>query len=67
MISLDLTAIVAGSAYRGEFEDRLKSILQDAAASRARIILFCDELHMLSASHCQRTPRVATFPTLHPN
>jgi ATP-dependent Clp protease ATP-binding subunit ClpA len=43
----DLGALVAGSKYRGEFEERLKSVLADISAAKGEIILFIDELHNL--------------------
>ena len=45
IISLDLGALVAGAKYRGEFEERLKAVLQEIADSAGRIVLFIDELH----------------------
>ena len=47
LVSLDLAAMVAGSKFRGEFEDRLKAVLKEIEAAQGRIILFIDELHTL--------------------
>jgi ATP-dependent Clp protease ATP-binding subunit ClpB len=47
LISLDLSAMVAGSKYRGEFEDRLKAVLQEIADAAGQIIVFIDELHTI--------------------
>ena len=47
LLSLDLAALVAGSKYRGEFEDRLKALISEVTASRGGILLFIDELHNL--------------------
>ena len=47
ILMLDLSQLVAGSKYRGEFEDRLKSILKEVSDSNGEIILFIDELHTL--------------------
>ncbi len=47
IISLDLGAMIAGTKYRGEFEDRLKALLREIKRSKGRYILFIDEMHTL--------------------
>jgi ATP-dependent Clp protease ATP-binding subunit ClpB len=47
LVQLDLGALVAGSKYRGEFEDRLKAVLKEIEESNGQVILFIDELHTL--------------------
>ena len=47
LVALDLGAMVAGTKYRGEFEDRMKSVLKEIEASNGNVILFIDELHTL--------------------
>ncbi|MBP2314183.1 ATP-dependent chaperone ClpB [Azospirillum soli] len=47
LLSLDLGAMVAGAKYRGEFEERLKAVLQEIQAAAGEIIVFIDELHTL--------------------
>ena len=47
IFSLDMGALVAGAKYRGEFEERLKAVLEEVKNSDGRIILFIDELHLI--------------------
>src|SRR4051812_32849191 len=47
LVAMDLSAMVAGAKYRGEFEDRLKAFLKEIAAAEGQIVLFIDELHTL--------------------
>jgi ATP-dependent Clp protease ATP-binding subunit ClpB len=56
LISLDMGSLIAGAKYRGEFEDRLRSVLKEVTASEGQIVLFIDELHtVVGAGNSQGT------------
>jgi ATP-dependent Clp protease ATP-binding subunit ClpA len=53
LVALDVGAVVAGSTYRGEFEERLQSLLHDCEAAQGSVVLFIDEIHVLGEhSNC---------------
>jgi ATP-dependent Clp protease ATP-binding subunit ClpB len=56
VFSLDMGALVAGAKYRGEFEERLKSVLNEVKKSEGRILLFIDELHTIVGAGKPRAP-----------
>lgn len=47
VVSLDLSALLSGAMFRGQFEERLKSVLRDINEAEGNIILFIDELHTM--------------------
>ena len=61
LLSLDLGALVAGAKFRGEFEERLKSVIKEVQKSEGRIILFIDELHTIvgaGSSEGEQMPQI---------
>ena len=56
LVELDMSALVAGAKYRGEFEERLKSVLKEVGKSDGRIILFIDELHTIVGAGATEGP-----------
>ena len=58
VIALDLTAMVAGAKYRGEFEERIKAVVDEVTSRKGEIILFLDELHTLVGAGGSEGPRI---------
>ena len=50
ILSLDIGSLIAGTKFRGEFEERFKALLKELAANEGRIVLFIDELHMIAGA-----------------
>ncbi|MBI2899382.1 MAG: AAA family ATPase, partial [Planctomycetes bacterium] len=50
ILGLDVGALIAGTKFRGEFEERFKALLKEIAANEGRIVLFIDELHMIAGA-----------------
>jgi len=62
VISLDMGALVAGAKFRGDFEERLKSVLREVKDSNGRVILFIDELHLVvGAGKAEGSPDAANL------
>lgn len=66
IISLDVTALIAGTTLRGMFEDRIKAVIAEVAASRGRIILFIDEMHMIIGAGSTRDGNIDAADILKP-
>ena len=47
LMSLDISALIAGAKYKGEFEERLKAVLKEVVSAEGQIVLFIDEIHTI--------------------
>ena len=62
IFALDMTALLAGASYRGQFEERLKAVLNEIKASNGRVILFIDEIHtIVGAGKTEGSPDAANM------
>mmetsp|Transcript_34532 Transcript_34532/g.63475 ORF Transcript_34532/g.63475 Transcript_34532/m.63475 type:complete len:90 (+) Transcript_34532:306-575(+) len=52
VVSLDISSLLSGAMFRGQFEERLKSVLQDIQDLSGEVILFVDELHTIVGKYC---------------
>jgi ATP-dependent Clp protease ATP-binding subunit ClpB len=57
LVALDMGALVAGAKYRGEFEERLKSVLKEVEEADGKVILFIDEIHLVLGAGLKHIPR----------
>jgi ATP-dependent Clp protease ATP-binding subunit ClpB len=67
LIGLDLGALVAGASMRGEFEERLKAVLEEVTNSNGEIILFIDEMHTVVGAGVSRAKFTFCANALHAN
>jgi ATP-dependent Clp protease ATP-binding subunit ClpB len=68
IVSINLAALLAGTEYRGTFEERIHGIVTEAQASAGRVILFIDELHtIVGAGQARRLPTAASTPATQPD
>lgn len=61
LVALDVASVVAGSTYRGEFEERLQGLLHDCEAAAGSVVLFIDEIHVLGEHDTGSQPQAFRF------